>query len=48
MELLISGVEERLEGPTVGYCLLDRVEFRLQGLSERMNLLNIGHSNYLP
>lgn len=36
VKLLISGVKERLEGPAVGYCLLDRVEFRLQTLLERV------------
>lgn len=29
MELLIGGIKEGLEGPAVGYCLLNRVELRL-------------------
>lgn len=36
MELLIGGVEERLEGPAVGYRLLDRVELRLEVLLEHV------------
>lgn len=36
MELLICGVKERLEGPAVGYCLLDRVETRLKVLLEHV------------
>lgn len=29
MELLIGGIKEGLEGPAVGYCLLNRVKLRL-------------------
>lgn len=38
MELLIGVVKERLEGTAVRYCLLNRVEVRLEVLSERISL----------